>query len=253
MKVGVLIIGSLYWDPSHIRCRWREARLDCTGERKVRVPIRYGKIAKTRGNTYTMVFAMSCTEDSKLGTAIVVPARAACCEPAHLVEEAELLWAGERNLESVCGFYANWGKVCVLENPNGTISAPVLDAWTSRVKSAGKEYSSLPTATGEGAVLDPSGGRALFQWPTDDDTKQPLAGFDLLLMTATKPDFLSSQYPTPKDIAKAWRDDKFRNVNYFFNNYHYGIKTFQDAEIIAALCEAPPNTRLQRTALKRGR
>ena len=238
MKVGVLIVGSLYWDPSRVRCRWREARLDCTGERKVRVPIRYGKLASTRGNTYTMVFAKSCAEESKLGTAIVVPARAACCEPAHLIEEAEHLWAAERNSESISGFWGDWGKVCVLENPGGTISVPVIDAWKARIKDAATEYSSLPTATGEEPVLDASAGRALFQWPADVATKQQLVGFDLLLMTATRPNLSNSRYPTAKSIAKAWRDDEFRNVNYFFNNQHYGIKTFEDAEILAALRDA---------------
>jgi hypothetical protein len=42
-------------------------------------------------------------------------------------------------------------------------------------------------------------------------------------------------YPTPKEITKAWRYDEFRNVNYFFNNRHYGISTFQDDEILSAL------------------
>src|SRR5829696_4428048 len=111
MRVGILIVGSLYWDRSRVRSRWREARLDCTGELKVRVPIRYGKIANGRGNTYTMVFAQSCAEQSKLGTAIVVPARGACCEPSHLVEEVDQLWAAELNSESASGFYRDWGKV----------------------------------------------------------------------------------------------------------------------------------------------
>ena len=102
MRLGILIIGSLYWDPSRVRCRWRQNRLSCTSEHKVRVPIRYGKrAAKNRGNTYTMVFAKSCSEDAKLGIGIVVPARAECCEPEHLLEEAEHLWAAERNCEEI--------------------------------------------------------------------------------------------------------------------------------------------------------
>ena len=45
----------------------RLTQLRCSGERRVRVPIRYGKVRKSRGKTYTMVFASSCAEDSKLG------------------------------------------------------------------------------------------------------------------------------------------------------------------------------------------
>lgn len=235
MRLGILIIGSLYWDPCRVRSRWRQTRLGCNGEQKVRVPIRYGKVAKSRGNTYTMVFAKSCEEDSKLGIAIVVPVRAECYEPEHLVEEVEHLWAAERNCEEVSGFYADWGKVCILENPKSTIASRVLDAWRSRIEVAGKAYCSLPTARDEAPVLDAVTGRALFHWPMNNVTKQPLLGFDLLLMTTTRPDLKESQYPNAKEVAKAWTDDGLRNVNYFFNNRHYGISTFEDDQILAAL------------------
>jgi hypothetical protein len=181
-----------------------------------------------------MVFAGSCEEDSKLGTGIVVPARAECCEPVHLVEEAEHLWAAERDREALSGFCADWGKVCILENPESKISAPVLDAWKKGIEVAGKEYSELPRAKDEAPVLDAATGHALFRWPTGS-AKRPLLGFDLLLMTATSPHLRDSQYPTVREIAKAWQADKFRNVNYFFNNRHFGITTFQDDEILGAL------------------
>lgn len=235
MRLGILIIGSLYWDRSPVRCRWRWARLGCTGERKVRVPIRYGRISKKRGNTYTMVFANSCAEESKLGIGIIVPARAECCGPEHLIEEVEHLWAAEQDDESLSGFHARWGKVCILPNPQSHIAVSVLNTWKSRIDSAGPAYSALRTARGETPVLDPATGRALFSWPMDNDTKQPLQGFDLLLMTANEPCLVDSQYAPAKEIAKAWRDDKFRNVNYFFNNTHFGITTFEDDEIRAAL------------------
>lgn len=235
MRVGILIIGSLFWDPSRVRCRWRQNRLSCTNRHMVRVPIRYGKRAKSRGNTYTMVFAKSCSEDAKLGIGLVVPARAECCEPEHLMEEAEHLWAAERNCEEISGIYADWGKVCILENPNAKSSASILKAWQSRIEAAGEAYAPLPTAEGEGPVLDAATGRALFAWPTDNESKHPLVGFDFLLMTATRPDLNGSQYPTAKEIAEAWKVDKGDNVNYFHNNRHYGITTFEDEQILAAL------------------
>jgi hypothetical protein len=234
MRLGVLIIGSLYWHPSRVRCRWRQTRLGCSDEQKVRVPIRYGRVAKSRGNTYTMVFARSCEEDSKLGIGIVVPVRAECCEPVHLVEEAEQLWAAERDREALSGLCGEWGKVCILENPESKISAPVLDAWKKGIEAAGKDYSELPRAKDEAPVLDAATGHALFRWPTDS-ANRPLLGFDLLLMTATRPDLTDSRYPTVKEIVQAWHADSFRNVNYFFNNRHYGITTFQDDEILVAL------------------
>ena len=109
------------------------------------------------------------------------------------------------------------------------------NAWRSRIEAAGKAYALLPTAKDEGPVLNAATGRALFDWPTDNKTKQPLLGFDLLLMTATRPDLKESQYPTATEVADAWKADKFDNVNYFFNNRHYGITTFEDEQILTAL------------------
>src|SRR5207244_3832183 len=68
----------------------------------VKVPIRYGR--KSTKSGYTMVFARSCSEAARLGTGLVVPVRAECCEPEHLFEEAEHLWAAERNEEQISGF-----------------------------------------------------------------------------------------------------------------------------------------------------
>jgi hypothetical protein len=69
----------------------------------------------------------------------------------------------------------------------------------------------------------------------DNATKQPLLGFDLLLMTATEPTLIGRQYPTPTEISNGWRADDRDNVLYFHNNRHYGITTFEDKQIRAAL------------------
>lgn len=184
-----------------------------------------------------MVFAKSCSEDAKLGTGLVVPTRAESCEPGHLIEEAEHLWAAERDSEEISGICADWGEVCILENPKAKASERILKAWQSRIEAAGNAYTALPTARGEDPVLDAATGRALCDWPTDMVTKQPLLGFDLLLMTATKPTLNDCQYPTAREIADAWRADDRDNVQYFHNNRHYGITTFEDGQILAALRE----------------
>lgn len=247
MRLGILIIGSLYWDPSRVRCPWRQNRLSCTEEHPVRVPIRYGKKSNKRGDTFTMVFARSCSEDAKLGSALVVPARAECCEPDHLLEEAEHLWAAERDSDARSGVCSKWGKVCVLENPRAKISEAILGAWQSRVTAAGHAYTTLSAADGEDPVLNAATGRALFDRPIDTATKRPLSGFDLLLMTATEPTLVNRRYPTPFEIANAWRADDRDNVLYFHNNRHYGITTFEDEQIRAAL-QRPPNHALEPSA-----
>ena len=57
LLLGVLIIGSLYWDRACHRTNWRRDRLDQCRGRHVRAPIRYGRRSKTRGCSYTMVFS----------------------------------------------------------------------------------------------------------------------------------------------------------------------------------------------------
>ena len=93
VKIGVLIIGSLFWDPSDPRKKWRCERLDpLVAKRHVRAPIRYGRKSSTRGNSYTMVFSAGLCE-KKFGQAIVVPCRRPVRDTDDLVEEAVYLWA----------------------------------------------------------------------------------------------------------------------------------------------------------------
>lgn len=115
MRLGILIIGSLYWDPSRVRCRWRQSRLSCTEERRVMVPIRYGKKSKKRGDTYTMVFARSCSGAATLGTGLVVPARAECCEPEHLFSIMDM---NDREVISDCEIETFFGTVTGVEFDN---------------------------------------------------------------------------------------------------------------------------------------
>ena len=53
LNVGILIIGSLIWNPELHRERWRSSRLLCKKAIKVAAPIRYGRISKNK--TFTMV------------------------------------------------------------------------------------------------------------------------------------------------------------------------------------------------------
>jgi len=191
-----------------------------------------------------MVFARSCSEPARLGTGIVVPALTECVRPEQLIEEAEHLWAAEGG--KVASISDSWGAVCILQGPNATLPKEILNAWQARIKEAGDSYVALPTAKGEQPVLDAATGRALYEWPTDDETNQPLNGFDLLLMTATKPTLKSQQYETAKAIADAWRADKRDHVLYFHNNRHYGITTFEDEQILSALWSTPPKARSRR-------
>jgi len=196
-----------------------------------------------------MVFARSCSGAATLGTGLVVPARAECCEPEHLFEEAEHLWGAEQDSEEMSGLCADWGRVSILKNPEVDARDRILQAWQTRIRLLGTAYTALPTANGEDPVLDAATGLALFDWPKDIATKQGLLGFDLLLMTATRPTLDAGQYPTAEKIAETWRADTHNNVLYFHNNRHHGITTFEDDRIQALLCGEPSNPEFQNTSL----
>ena len=89
MRIGVLIIGSLYWDDKPPRDVWRAERLDLFRRQNVRAPICYGRRSRSRGETYTMVFSLGLGVED-FGNAIAIP-----CRSHNPVEEAEWLWAAE--------------------------------------------------------------------------------------------------------------------------------------------------------------
>lgn len=129
LKVGILIIGSLYWDGRGNRDSWRRTRLNMTAESAVNVPIRYGRLSQS--GTYTMVFAPACPP----GQAKVVPcARNVSCLK-DLSTEAKWLWAAEVRAvpESEAGLgdsvAKSWGCVGLLPNPDSKISKSFLAEW----------------------------------------------------------------------------------------------------------------------------
>ena len=228
VKIGVLIIGSLFWDPSDPRKKWRRERLDLDAKRHVRAPIRYGRKSGTRGNSYTMVFSAGLCE-KKFGQAIVVPCRRPVRDTDGLVEEAECLWAAERNsdtrnhrISARCG----WGCVALLTNR--PIPDELRAGWTKRVSREPHRYGQLKTDD-EQAVVDESGFLNI-PWPSSEDGSD--LGVDALLATATNPTIVGGCYPSAQQIADAWNTPVGkRHVDYFCKNRAHGIKTFQDTEI----------------------
>jgi hypothetical protein len=242
MRLGILIIGSLYWDRSSARCRWRETRLGSNDDRKlVRVPIRYGRKSSSRGNTFTMVFSQSCSTPEREGTALVLPVRADCCNPDQFVEEALHLWAAERNSSQLTGIGSEWGRVCVLPNPKSSNLGSFLDRWRVTIKEPDTSYRPVPVGTDEKPILDEETGRACFDWPIDASTNERLGGFEMLLMTATEPTLEDGRYPTPWAIGDAWKRDTDDNVAYFHNNRLHRITTFEDDQILRVLRGQIPN------------
>ena len=235
ISVGVLAIGSLYWDDENGREEWRQARLDIAARRDVRVPIRYGRRSSTCGDSFTMVFwTPPASEQPELGTGIFMPCRQPVRSVADLMTEAEALWAVESKSQgSDAAISAAWGCVAVVSNPHQSVSEALLAGWGDRVKEDAnyQQHSTCahPIVTGDGRLNIP--------WPATIDSEPLDAG--LLLATATRPTLTDGSFPAAKTIAAAWQTPAGNKYSsYFWNNRQHRIATFQDAKIESILNSA---------------
>lgn len=230
MKIGVLIVGSLYWDDSPPRAAWRSERLDCVRRQRVRVSVRYGRRSSRRGDSYTMVFSSGLREE-QFGTAIAIPFKS-----ENLLEEGEHLWAAEA--PSAGGpkgrISARWGCVALLEHPQVPLPRDIRARWTERVVRE-PHYGKLDHAHDELSAVDERGLLGIC-WPRAENGS--LLEMDALLATATCPTLNAGDYPSSRKIADAWSTLGGRKeAKYFWCNRKHGITTFQDAEIEARLRE----------------
>ena len=228
IRIGVLMIGSLYWSTRRHREKWRRKRLDMAAMQHVSVPIRYGRRSAGWSCSFTMVFSTELRDD-QLGRGILVP-----CRSDDLLREVTALWTAEtpdgENPEKRIS--AGWGCVALLQNSERPISKQLRDQWTWRV-SQEPCYGKLNSANGEEVVVDDSGFLKI-AWPTTDTGTDP--GFDVILATATNPTIVGGEYPPVEDIAAAWRVGKGKaDGRYFRNNRCHGIRTFQDEKIAKLL------------------
>ena len=233
-KLGVLIIGSLYWRMDAHRVTWRKSRLRKSEAIPVFVPIRYGRLSLSK--TYTMVFAPGC----QMGTAKVVPCINEARSLNDVYDEAQELWMAEcrpgTKITDRARLSASWGCVALLPNPASQIPQSFLQEWASLV-SRERDEAGLNTYSGKNFVIDSQSvmnNRGILQipWPNRIDTNTPLIGFDLLLATATRPKFARGTTKTPNEemIALAWRNHP-NQAEYFWRNREQGIHTFQDVQI----------------------
>lgn len=233
LDIGVLIVGSLYWDESNNRKKWRSEFLNLDSEINVRAPIRYGRKSECRNDTYTIVFSRLCLWESHgLGTAKAVPCSSLAHEPEDMIKEAKSLWAVEYK-KSPCdrsyGISRNWGCIGLLPNPNRDIPDTFLDKWSKTVKNE-EYYGNISHSKSEGEIVDDDG---LFRIPWPSTINNDPLDLDLLLATATDPtlDGDPPTYPRIREVANAWNEDQNDRVNYFWNNLENGITTYQDEKI----------------------
>lgn len=227
--VGILMIGSLFWDDNLNRTKWRATRLNLEKSYNVFVPIRYGRQSQSRGNTFTMVFSRLCLRRSHgLGTAKVVICKNNVENVAGLIKEAELLWAAERKkFQSNGKLSADWGCVSLLVNPNCQVPYDFLQGWKSRIQKE-KLYGKIQHSNAERPIVT-SDGLLYIPWPNTSENGLPVP-IDLLLATATNPTFSGDPpaYPRARKVARAWKRDSNGHDKYFWRNRENGIFTHQD-------------------------
>lgn len=227
-KGGVIVIGSLLWDESAIRSKWRKLCLMPTDE-KVSVPlnIRYGRQSSTRDDTFTMMFSNH--QSTKPGRGYIIPFIDEIKNYKQLEEQAfalacaEGIWKENGNPAIV----AKWGAVGLLINPQAVEKDAnsikvISDRWTSLYE----QYTTFdhekfrvederPTISKEGFLQ--------IEWTEEMDM------FDILIATPVKakPD----RIVTVTEIANMAND-------YFNKNLQCGVRTYQDSEIVKSMKEA---------------
>jgi hypothetical protein len=208
MKAGVLIIGSLLWDDAPHRIEWRRSRLVMDRKMQVTAPIHYGRLSQSRGNTFTMTFAM----DGKLGQGILVPCRRDSSDINALLDEAHELWKAEFKTAQLGSIGATWGCVGVLFR-DALATNSLASKWAT-------EFCKRTTSP-----VPPVGNTGLLNIPWIEIASNESADIDLILATATRAETIR---PTPESVADAWVQQSNGHERYFFNNVRYGIRTPND-------------------------
>lgn len=234
LKGGVLIIGSLLWDPNQndkigYREKWRKMRLSMNEKIHVKAPIRYERRSGEMKNL-TMVFSKECSSKNKLGTAYLVPLKNGAIRSfkgienqARFLSEAE----GSKNNFLTKGNNNEWCTIGILFNPkmNKKTKDEILSKWRLLlVKDGGLKniniYNSVLSENGEIKI----------NWlePVNNNERKLVDKFDFVLATCTRP--TETPFPNTKTICKDAASDARK---YFYNNIKNGITTYQDRGVIA--------------------
>ena len=224
-KGGTIIIGSLLWDKSPIRHKWRALCLnDLSTKTSVKVKIRYGRQSQSRQNTYSMIFSNHPTTEYGqayiLGFKEVIKNARILESQAFALASAEGLWNDKASLNK------SWGTVGLFVNPNidykDKTSADIIrKRWTEIYKNYINTFnSSKYCIVNEPTVIDDKGFLNI-DW-TDE-----MNDYDFLIATPVVPNI--KQPLSAKEIAEKMKENNY--YEYFDNNIENGIKTFQDNEI----------------------
>ncbi|MGN7787755.1 hypothetical protein ACTJIJ_24690 [Niabella sp. 22666] len=226
-KGGVIIVGSLLWEDTPERIKWRNLCLQMEQKIPVSVPIRYGRKSSSRQNTYTMIFSNHAS--TKLGQAFIMPLKEEIKnynileKNAFAMAKAEGIWGNDDATPTI---NKRWGTLGLLINPKIDATDKVnADLIRNRWQELYKTYDSFDPSIynisqDDVPVIDQQG---FLQLPWTEQMNE----FDFLLATPT--------VPNPHRILSALEISGKMNEtgywSYFKNNVDHGIATFQDEEI----------------------
>lgn len=234
-KGGILIVGSLIWDMSPIRVKWRKLCLIIENSKFTPVRIRYGRCSATREDTYSII--MSNHPKTKPGQGIIVPFKSEIRSFRQLEKQAFTLSLAEgiwKEIEKP-KIYAGWGTVGLLVNPKinqkDKVSASlIIERWINLYENYKNEFdpNNYIISKNEPQVIDKNGFLKL-EWTEE------MNEFDFLLATPVK--------PRPRRLLKCEEISNRMNekgyYSYFQNNRKSGIMTFQDKKIKTKLKNKP--------------
>lgn len=228
LKGGVIIIGSLLWDLSIERKRWREEDLCCEKGFQCYLPIRYGRCSSSREYTYTMVFSNICySRRYGLGTGWILPIKTEINSFNDLKAEAQKVGRAEGLSD---GISSSWGSVALFLNPNKEIDNVIKVEW---IKLMARKLSNHPLFTkklkSEKSLIDRNGFLTI-KWPEELSPRNRIEKFDFLIATAIKPTLVNGRYPSAYQITNAMKKAEY--FEYFQKNIEHEIRTFQDEGIL---------------------
>ncbi len=231
---GIVIIGSLFWDKSEIRTKWRTTNLNSMENAiDVEVPIRYGRVSSTRSCTYSMVFSNECQENGNLGSGKFLEFKSNPIDLEQLWKQCTELIKAECNKKelSFSVFNWKWGALGLCVNPNSIKKKPeelkeLVNNWEGKYGEKKPLEPAQFEVNNEGLIFDNSG-LFKFNWPKELDD------FDFFISTASKPEL--KEYPNPIKIAERMIVNE--DESYFQNNIDVGITTFNDPIIKESMNE----------------
>jgi len=230
MKGAVLVIGSLLWEDENnslnkfqgkLRSDWRKS-LDIKNKIQLRVPIRYGRKSSSKRCTYTMIFSNS---QVKLGTAFLIPFHKVSLDFVDIKKQAlELSIAEGISIRKYPNrLIASWGAVGIALNNNSENDLGVIrKCWE-------KEFESFKNGgyqIGEEIPSIKENGELNFEFKIPE-------GIDYVFATPVKPNI--SEYPSADKVVEAILESSPRYDTYVKENYHNGIRTEGDIEIVECL------------------